>query len=245
MIMITGLGRCGTSFFAQLFKNLGWGVGYTLNFHDELRAGMELIPAYHISRDMFTDHICKNVNGVEEYTGEVPLDKKIHDDGYWKCDISFREKINRLDFDTPPERNEGHVEVIKDPRITWNPKIIRAWWEVRKDLKLIILHRKPEDVIKSREAIGIKEYGGPQHFWDPKRRKVLREFKEDFSDFMTEVLHWEIPYTLLFYPNFMYYEPSRIKDVIYRDLGVDVESKGRVFETVWNQLLDKDKISVF
>jgi len=147
MIIITGLGRCGTSFLTSLFKNLNFGVGRTLRYHEEYKAGMELAPAYAISRDMFTDYICqRDDNNVEIYTGEVPLDLKVSDD-YWEGEVSFREKILRLDNDTPPSRKEGVVEVIKRILVLLGIlKIIRAWWEVRKDIKLIILHRRPEEV---------------------------------------------------------------------------------------------------
>ena len=246
MIIITGLGRCGTSFFLNLFKESGFGVGNGLSFSDELRAGMEFAPAYSISRDMFTDHICQRdpVTDAEIYTGTIPIDLKI-DSSYWEEEISFRDKILRLDNDTPPQKNDGFIEVIKDPRITWNPKIIRAWWEVRKDIKLIILHRKPEDVIRSREEAGVRVDNNPNSFQDPKRRKDLRQFKEDFSDFMTEILKLEIPYTLFFYPNFMHYDSSLIYSRLFNTLDIDMTKYGKVFNEVWNSLLNKDMISNF
>lgn len=236
MIIITGLGRCGTSFFIDVFKDCGFGVGRSLKWSPSLNAGLELAPAYAISRDMYTDYLRKDM--------EIDLDRKVKDQ-YWGRKISFREKILGLDRHTPTERNEGLVEVIKDPRVTWHPKIIRKWFEVRQDLKLIILHRKPEHIIKSREKYGLSGSGSIEKFKDPKRSKRLHQFKEDFSDFITEVLRLEIPHLLLFYPNFMFYDPLLLHSKIFNYIGVDMGSKGKNFTRIWIEKLDESKITKF
>lgn len=243
MIIITGLGRCGTSFLTCIFKEAGFGVGNQYGWHHDVKAGMELNVAYAISRDMFTDHICQKdpETGEEVYTGEIPLDEKTYCPYYWHREISFREKILSLDRDTPPERNEKVVEIFKDPRITWHPKIIRAWWEVRKDLKLIILHRKPENVIRSREDVGENK----NDFLDPKRGKHLNQFKEDFCDFMTEVLRLGIPYTIFFYPNFVTYDPTFVNSKLIHELGIDLESKGESIREIWDTVYDPDKVTYY
>lgn len=236
MIIITGLGRCGTSFFISLFKECGFGIGKHLSWNKDVNAGYEFAPAYAISRDMYDDFIKKN--------REVDLDKKVRCP-YWKKEMSLRERILSLDNDTPDYRNEGTIDVIKDPRVTWHPEIIRKWWEVRKDLKLIILHRRPEDIISSREKYGLSGYGSNMKFQDPKRGKDITQFKIDFGEFLTEVLGLEIPYLLLFYPNFMYYEPEMLYSKLYRILGIDMSSKKRNFIDVWKELIDENKITYF
>lgn len=235
MIIITGLGRCGTSFFLNIFKECGFGVGSSLHWNEKVNAGLELAPAYAISRDMYDDYLKEGK--------DIDLDEKIMDQ-YWDKEISFREKILMIDNGTPQEREEGKIEVIKDPRITWHPKIIKSWWEVRKDIKLIILHRDPEDIIKSREKYGLSGYGSNELFQDPKRDKNLDEFKIDFSDFITEVMKLEIPHLLMFYPNFMSYNPHIIYSKLYNTLGINMERR-KDFMRIWSDMLDKTKISSF
>ena len=236
MIIITGLGRCGTSFFLNIFKGCGFGIGKSLSWNPKVNAGMELSFAYAISRDMYDGYLKKGK--------EIDLDEKLMCQ-YWGREISFREKILMIDNDTPPKRNEGIVEVIKDPRVTWHPKIIRSWWQVRQDIKLIILHREPEDVIKSREKAGLKGYGNDMKFQDPKRGKILDIFKIDFSDFITEVMRLEIPHLLMFYPNFMRYDSHIVYSKLYNTFGIDMNSKGNNFTEVWDNIFDETKMSTF
>lgn len=244
MIVITGLGRCGTSFLARIFKESGFGMG-RVEWYPELKAGMEWPPAYSISRDIYTDHLVTGQKVGSDgkrrdvCDGEIPLDRQDYCPYYWHGDISLREKMLSLDRDTPPERNEGIIDVIKDPRITWHPKIIRSWWEARKDLKLIILHRNPEHIITSREDSGENK----TDFQDPKRGKDLIQFKEDFCDFFTEVLRLGIPYTILFYPNFITYDPMFVHSKLKCELGIDLESKGKNIREVWNKVCDPNLIT--
>jgi len=250
MIIITGLGRCGTSFFLKLFQECGFGVGKSLSWNDEVNAGMELTPAYAISRDMYDDFIrneyCEHPITKEKLIcGKVDLDKKVNND-YWEGEISIRDRILRLDKMTPDSREEGVVEVIKDPRITWHPDIIENWWNVRNgDIRLIILHRKFEDIIRSREKYSMLMHNNNLHFKDPKRWEDLRKFKEDFADFITRVIKLDIPYVLMFYPNFMFHNPMFIYSKIINNLGVDMNCKGINFAEVWHRIIDKNKISEF
>ena len=180
MVIVTGLGRCGTSILTKYLGDVGFGVGRNINWHDEARAGYELSTAYSINREMWNNY-CKAGKPIDldfDYRGP-----------YWKC--KYREAIFNVDKD---EEKQGKVEVIKDPRFTWNPALIEAWWTVRQDLKLIICHRDIQSVMDSRKSL-------PPQYDDPKRVK-LSEYKEDFADFYTKVLQLEIPYVTLFFPKF-------------------------------------------
>jgi len=239
MIMITGLGRCGTSFMALLFKELGFGMGTRMHISDLNRAGMEFDVGYSINRDIF--HYWQRTGKVE-----LDLERKAP---YWGCEISLRDRMLRLDNDTPPDRNEGKIEVFKDPRATWSPLIVRAWWEVRKDLKLIIMHRGFKSIIESRRKVSIDYHGIDAHFQDPKRAMRLDEFKQDFADFYTEVLSLNIPHTVLFYPNFFELGPDGVYHKILREAGVNMTKKlpdpHKGFERAWNKVYNKDKVHSF
>jgi hypothetical protein len=106
--------------------------------------------------------------------------------------MTYREAILNVDKD----ERQGKVDVFKDPRITWHPDLLRAWWSTRQDFQLIICHRKPEDVYKSRKAL-------PPQYDDPKRRELI-EYKIDFEEFFTTVLELGIPYKTLYFPNFLF-----------------------------------------
>lgn len=185
MIIITGLGRCGTSIITKYLQKVGFGCGQNINWHDEARAGMELSTAYSINREMWNNY-CKAGKPIDldfDYRGP-----------YWKC--KYREAIFNVDKDEKQINKDGKgVEVIKDPRFTWSPDLIEAWWTVRQDIKLIICHRDIKSVMGSRKAL-------PPQYDDPKRIE-LSEYKIDFADFYTKVLELEIPYVTLFYPKFI------------------------------------------
>jgi len=188
MIIITGLGRCGTTLMAKWFKEMGFEMGVRMNYHEEYRAGMELTLAYSISRDMYTDYICPY--------GEVRLDDPV-EDAYWGVNSTIRKRIHGL-YDTP---ETGKIEVFKDPRITWDPLIIRAWHEViPKDIQLIICHRDFDQIRLSREVTSRQS---DDNFLDPKGRKITEEFQIDFANFMTEVYRLKIPHHVFMFPDFL------------------------------------------
>lgn len=182
MYIITGLGRCGTSIITKYLGSVGFGLGKNINWHNKANAGLELSTFYAYIDDFYNLYIKKGI--------PIDLDKRVVYD-YWKG-LSYREIFNRVDKD----ERQGKVDIVKDPRITWHPDIIEALWECRQDIKLIICHRKPEDVKHSRETL-------PVQYGDPKPRKELSDYKIDFCDFYTRVLELEIPYITLYFPNFI------------------------------------------
>lgn len=219
---------------ALLLQELGYGLGQSLSYGEERRAGMELSTAYSINVDMYKDYIEKGL--------EVDLDKPSQNiDQYWERKVSLRERMTMLDEDTPASRNEGKIEVIKDPRITWSPLIIRTWWWVRKDLKLIILHRDPAEIIRSREKVGLLK-GGINLFQDPKRKKNVDEFFKDFSDFYSEVNELGIPHALFVYPFFFDYPAELILSRLNK-AGIAEHITLERFKDAWDKVFDRSKIS--
>lgn len=181
MFIITGLGRCGTSILIKYLGEVGFGLGKNLSWNPDMRAGLELSTAYSLTRRMWI--------GFSNNGNPIDLDR-VFSGTYWK-NMSFRDAILAVDKD----EKQGRVDVIKDPRITWHPDLIEAWWNVRKDIKLIICHRDIEQIYKSRKSMR-------PHEDDPKR-KTIDEYKIDFADFFTRVLEIGIDYELLFFPDFL------------------------------------------
>lgn len=184
MIIITGLGRCGTSILTKYLQEVGFELGRNINWHSQVRAGLELSTFYSIV-DWMHHEYCKQ-------------GKKINLNDPCKCEYwngyTYEEALNKVDKD----ERQGPVEIVKDPRITWNPDLIESIWKARKDIKLIICHRKIEDIYKSRKSL-------PKQYDDPKPRIELNEYKQDFADFYTKVLELRIPHINLFFPHFIKY----------------------------------------
>lgn len=212
MIYVTGLGRCGTSFLMKYLREMGFGLGNAISWNPQMRAGLELSSAFSINRELYIHYI----HAGKPIELDYPYRQK-----YWDC--TYREAIQRVDKDP----RQGKVDVIKDPRLTWHPDMLRAWWESRQDLKLIICHRKIEDVYKSRKSL-------KPHEDDPKR-KELHEYKEDFADFITAVLELKIPHEFLFFPDFLY-EFENVWRVLNRfDLKTGNFHKAK---EIWDSLVD-------
>lgn len=182
MIIVTGLGRCGTSILTKYLGECGYGLGKNVNWHDKARAGLELSTAYSLNQDMWISccHAGKPIDLTRKYRGS-----------YWDG-MTYKEVIQNVDKD---EERQGKIEVWKDPRFTWNPELIEAWWSVRQDIKLIICHRDIQSIYNSRKSL-------PEQYDDPKRKEI-EEYKVDFADFITKVLQLNIPYMFLFYPHFL------------------------------------------
>ena len=214
MIIITGLGRCGTSILIKYLNQVGFGIGKNVNWHDNVRAGYELSTFYSPIHDIY-DRFCK--------VG-LPIDlDSLHRGDYWKGN-SYREILNKFDKD----ERQGKVDIVKDPRITWHPDLIEAIWEVRQDFKLIICHREVESIYNSRKSL-------PIQYDDPKPRNELSEYKVDFCDFYTRVLKLDIPYTTLFFPNFL--QDFNKTWIELNSFGLEHDFK--MGKGVWNKLIDR------
>lgn len=182
MFIITGLGRCGTSILTKFLGELGYALGKNVHWHPEARAGLELSPAYSLNIDMYRQFCQKGI--------PINIDSKPSGE-YWKGH-TYRSAINSIDNDD----RQGGVDVFKDPRFTWDGGLIAAWWEARKDIKLIICHRLIQNIYNSRKNL-------PPQYDDPKRTNI-EEYYEDFGRFMDMVYNLKIPHIMLHYPKWIY-----------------------------------------
>jgi hypothetical protein len=221
MFIITGLGRCGTSILMKYLREVGFGLGKNVSWNEEMRAGLELSTAYSLNQRMWMG-FSKNGNPID-------LDRVPTGD-YW-VGKSFRECILSVDND----ERQGKVDVFKDPRFTWHPDLIEAWWEVRKDIKLIICHRDIEQIYKSRKALNNTGQDDPKRAVHPSNPEVeLPRYKIDFADFFTKVLEIGIDYELLFFPKFLEDFESTWKSLNRIGLTHDYNNG----QEVWNKLID-------
>lgn len=219
MYIITGLGRCGTSILTKYLKEVGFGIGQVVHWHEEARAGYELSTFYAITEWLYHEYSKKGL--------KINLDDKFKGT-YWKG-LTYREALQKVDDD----ERQGKVDVVKDPRITWHPDIIEAMWEARSDIKLLICHRDIESIYNSRNL------SLPEKYNDPKPRKELYEYQVDFAEFFTRVLKIGIPYKTFYFPDFL-----KDFDELWfslMDVGlVHSVSKGK---EVWDSIIDKELIN--
>lgn len=217
MYIITGLGRCGTSILTRYLKEVGFDTGYNCHWHDEARAGFELSTFYCITDWLYTEFTKKG----------LPIDLNAKFKGEYWGGLTYKEALNKVDDD---EERMGKVEIVKDPRITWHPDLIESIYEARPDSKLIICHREIDDIYYSRNVSLSERYN------DPKPRKKIEEYKIDFADFMTRVLKIKIPYSILFFPDFL-----KDYDILYNDLnGIGLEYDYDDGYEIWDNLVDRN-----
>jgi hypothetical protein len=201
MIIITGLGRTGTTALSSFFLNMGYSLGDVL-YWEKVDAGLELREGYRINIEMY--------EAIKK--GETLS--------------QFDDRINAL-----------KVDVFKDPRFTWHPDIIRHWCSVRKDIKLIVTHRRISDIIMSRISA---DQNVDYDFLDPKRKNDYEMFQQDFEAFMTEIMHGTTPYCILIYDKFLNdYEGT------YKKLrGIGIEMNYFRGEEIWKETIRPVTIGV-
>jgi hypothetical protein len=203
MLVITGLGRCGTSFLAKVLMAMNYKTGKNINWHESVDAGLELSTVHTVNHDLH-----QQVN----QTGSINLNKMCLGD-YWGkggYEYTYREAIQNFDKD----KKQGQVNFVKDPRFMWHPDIIKAWWSVRKDLRFIILHRNFEEVRQSRARL-------PKQYDDPARgSKSVTPFKEDFADCITIMADLRIPFKIQMFPRYLIDAKPLFRDL--KELGLQV-----------------------
>ena len=212
MVIITGLGRCGTSFLTKFIQQCGIPIGRNVHWHPEAKAGLELSTFYTLVDDLYQTFCKKGL--------PINLDTECLGD-YWKPN-TYRQAFNKVDNDD----RQGKVLVVKDPRLTWSPNLIDAIYEARLgDIKVILCHREIKDIMKSRESLS-KRYG------DPKPRKILSDYQIDFAEFYTRLLKLQIKHRVLFYPDFA--NNLSLTYSVLLEMGIEIEKKKAI--EVWNKV---------
>jgi hypothetical protein len=214
MYIITGLGRCGTSILIKYLNEVGFAIGLNNHWNKEIRAGYELSTFYSIT-DWMHHNFCKK---------NLPIDLDVDYPGPYWGNRTYREALQEFDKD----ERQGKVEVVKDPRISWHPDLIEAIYEARPDIKLLICHRDIKSICESRDNLSAR-------YDDPKPRCILSDYQIDFAEFFTRVLKLDIPYRIMFFPNFL-----KSFEVLWGELnnfGLYHDfNKGK---EIWNKIIDK------
>ena len=197
MLIITGLGRCGTSFLASVLLAMNYKSGKNINWYEHVNAGYELSTVHTLNHDMYFHHIIPN--------GSVNLNKMCLGEYWGEGGYEYTYKEAMLNFDK--DEKQGPVHFVKDPRFMWHPEILRSWWRVRKDLRFIVLHRDFEDVRKSRASL-------PEQYDDPVRgsKDVIR-YKTDFADCITLMADLRIPFHIHMFPRFLHDAKPLFRDI--------------------------------
>jgi hypothetical protein len=224
MLVITGLGRCGTSFLAKVLLAMNYKTGKNINWHESVDAGYELSTVHTLNHDFYFDQLMK--------TGSINLNKICLGD-YWGeggYGYTYKQAIENFNKD----KKQGPVHFIKDPRFMWHPEILKAWWRVRKDLRFIVLHRDFEEVMLSRRRL-------PEQYDDPKRgSKSVTPYKEDFADCITSMVDMRIPFKIHMFPKFLNDAKPLFRDI--KQLGLQVcHNEG---QKIVEELRDFDKVHV-
>lgn len=239
-VIITGLGRCGTSVLTKYIQDVGFSLGNRVSWNKDMRAGLELSPAYSLNRNMFLRYL--NHNKKDIYWRNVNIDDACPG-GFWEK-FTFREAINDI-FESKKQReyglvHYGHVDVIKDPRFTWHPYLIQAWWEARQDFSIIICHRKIENIYKSRKSMRPHE-DDPKRKTDPANPEVeIPMYKNDFADFITKVIELSIPHKFLFFPNFL----NNFDEVWNTLCSVGLKHDYKKGKEKWEKLINLDHVTI-
>lgn len=87
------------------------------------------------------------------------------------------------------------LAVVKDPRFTYHPAILRAWSSVRPDLTVLLTYRNPQQSIASRKR--------HKKFLFVKHKARPEMLKCDMADSIEAMLDCDVPFSILLFPNFL------------------------------------------
>lgn len=123
--------------------------------------------------------------------------------------------------------------VLKDPRFSFHPGVLRAWHAVHPDLAVLYTYRTPELCLRSRRRVpGMlmmrHHHDGP----DTVRR--------DMADCVEAMLELEVPFRFLLFPHFL--EHFDRVHCAFRDLGLEVDPEEG--EAIWRRLVDRRKVHI-
>jgi hypothetical protein len=87
------------------------------------------------------------------------------------------------------------LEVVKDPRFTFHPAILRAWVSVRQDITVLLTYRNPEQSLASRKR--------HKKFLFMKHKSRPETLKCDMADTIEVLLDRSVPFSILLFPTFL------------------------------------------
>ncbi len=121
------------------------------------------------------------------------------------------------------------VEICKDPQFLAMPELIKYWWSIRKDIKVLFLTRNHKSIVKSGKRI--------PYMTAPVYRSHTDLIDKHEKEFLSNLKELKIPYEELRFPHFT----ERFEEVqdVFTKLGMKKHN-----EDIWNTVINKDKIHV-
>jgi hypothetical protein len=159
LLIVTGVGRCGTSMLMQFLTRLDFDIGSTQWF-DRVNAGLENKETLVINSEILRNLIKGEHVNMWHIWGDI------HDLKY---------------------------DAVKDPQFLSHPAIIKNWWHVRKDIKVVFMYRNVREVVES-----MKRH--PE--WNTPVYRLFPEMIEEKNDaFLRMCEKLEIPLVKIKYPH--------------------------------------------
>ncbi len=150
------------------------------------------------------------------------LQKDIAETGNTNASIAEQaQAITSLDF-----------AVVKDPRFTYHPLIIRAWASLRDDLSVLVTYRRPEHAIASRERKAKDLMRGLD------KNRSGDNVRQELADTLEVLLDMQIPHRMILFPQML----DRYNEVYnaFNDLGLPFDKEHG--KEVWSRIIRPDKV---
>lgn len=138
-------------------------------------------------------------------------------------------KTNRTLAECGEEMRGLDLAVVKDPRFTYHPAILRAWHLIRPDLRILLTYRKPEHSVASRQRSSRMLYAD---------RAAPDRIRREFADIVETLMELDIPFELVLFPHFLG-RYAQVHAALER-LGLNLEHEKGV--QVWEQLVNPEKV---
>lgn len=122
-------------------------------------------------------------------------------------------------------------QVIKDPRFSYHPAVIEAWYSVRQDLSVLLTYRKPEHSIASRKRLARALFVGFN-------KRSPDKVRIEFANTIETLLQLNIPFKCILFPHFLKNYDEVASTFSYLGLEID-PSTGR---SKWDRLVNPDHV---
>lgn len=121
-----------------------------------------------------------------------------------------------------------NFEAIKDPQFLIHPEIIEHWWAARKDIKVIYLTRKPQEIVNSLRRHPTMN--------SPVYRNHADLIEQHEEDFLSRLDKLKIPYKKFVFPDFV----DHIDDInkCLKEFGIKKQTSAKV----WKGMVNRKKI---
>lgn len=210
MIVITGPGRSGTSFLADLYRKLKFdpGGGWDKN----IRAGLEEAEIVEVNTQ-----ICKELRAP---VGPPP--KPALGEQRWDLVGELAERYG-------PKLHElaARREVVKDPRFVWS---LRVWLEAKVPIEHVVLtFRRVDDVIGSAQYAGMGQPKENVEQVNQSRSTIIFRM----GSVLTAVHEYDTPYSLLWFPDYLS-DPEALYEALVFPRPVDMGKFLKAFRKTVN-----------